>query len=292
MEIVKWLKKRWDTDKIREWSSIRKGIYVLLVVFLYAFLTDLMEVLLWFVMNVLADCFLGDHVIAYMGVYSKTITGIVYGAAAVLALLPLKSIIHEEITCVIPAKEPKAGKAIGKYAGLVFLALGSSFCLNFLMSVFQLTENSQSYATVAESQYGVAFYMGLFLYGVVSPVTEEVIYRGITYQRMKRAFGKIPAILLSAALFGCLHGNLVQAVYGMLMGILLAWCYEKYEGFLAPVLFHMTANLGIYSATYGNRLSGLSTKTCIIGALTGFFVTLVSLFFIQKNFEGKMKEVS
>lgn len=289
MEMWKWLKTNWDAGQIREWSSIRKALYVLLSLLLYSLFTDIMEILLWFVLNVAAG-HLGDLAIACMGMYSETITGVIYGAAAVLGLLPFKGLIHEEISCVIKKENLPKTKELQKYVWLVLLALGSSFCLNFVMSSFSIMEKSKGYGAVAEAQYGVVFFVGLFLYGVVSPVTEEVIYRGITYNRFKRAFGKIPAMLLSAVLFGFFHGNVVQAVYGMLMGILLAWCYEKYEGFLAPVLFHMAANLGIYSATYGNRLSQLSPKSCIFGAVFSFLITLVSLFFIQKCFEGRMKE--
>ena len=80
-------------------------------------------------------------------------------------------------------------------------------------------------------------------------------------------------MLISALIFGGLHGNWVQAVYGTLMGILWAWVYEKYAGFLAPVLVHMVANLGVYSITYGSRLAGLSRNTCIMATIVSVLLT-------------------
>lgn len=88
-------------------------------------------------------------------------------------------------------------------------------------------------------------------------------------------------MLISALIFGGLHGNWVQAVYGTLMGILLAWVYEKYAGFLAPVLVHMVANLGVYSITYDNRLAGLSRNTCIMATIVSVLITGVCFWYLN-----------
>ena len=285
MGAIKWLKTKWSVEDIQKWNSIRKVLYVLLVLLIYSLLQDIIELLVWYFTDLAAGA-LGDDVIAFLGVHSETVTGIVYGIASILALLPFKGLIQDEITSVIKRQNEEKSSLFQKaerYVWLAFLALGASFCLNFLMSFLKVTENSQSYQSVANAQYGVTFWVGLFLYGVVSPITEEIIYRGVTYNRLKRTFGRIPGILISAVLFGCFHGNMVQAVYGTLMGILLAWCYEKYEGFLAPVLVHVVANLGIYTVTYGNRLTGISYKMRLLGACISGCITLVCFLYIQKK---------
>ena len=285
MAAMRWLKTKWSVEEIQKWNSIQKALYVLMTLLLYSLLLDIVETLLWFFLEMAAAGF-GDGVIAFLGVHSETVQGILYGMASVISLIPFIQLIRNEITCVIDTKSPRdkiTFKDTEKYLWLAFLALGASFCLNFLMSFFKVTGSVEGYQSVARAQYGVTFFIGLFLYGVVSPVTEEIIYRGVTYNRLKRAFGRIPGIVISAILFGCLHGNIVQAVYGTLMGILLAWCYERYEGFLAPVIFHMVANLGIYSATYGNRLTDISRKNCLLGACISGFITLVCFLYIQKK---------
>ena len=52
--------------------------------------------------------------------------------------------------------------------------------------------------------------------------------------------------MVSGLLFGLFHGNLVQAVYATLLGIVLAIVYEIYDSILAPILFHAVANLFVY----------------------------------------------
>ena len=51
------------------------------------------------------------------------------------------------------------------------------------------------------------------------------------------------AIVISALIFGIIHGNVVQGIYAFIIGICLAYIYERYNTLLAAVLFHMSANL-------------------------------------------------
>ena len=50
-------------------------------------------------------------------------------------------------------------------------------------------------------------------------------------------------VYISAAVFGIYHFNLVQGIYGFLLGILLCAVMEKYGTVLASMLLHMSANL-------------------------------------------------
>ncbi len=131
---------------------------------------------------------------------------------------------------------------------------------------------------------------GLFLYGILSPLVEEAVFRGLIYNRMKRCFNYPIALILSSLLFGCYHGNLVQAVYGTLLGIIIAYTYELYESFAAPVLFHTVANVSVYVLTYNNNLSQVSTKVSIVvmaGTLIGASACMV---YIKKVLAPKMEK--
>ena len=130
-------------------------------------------------------------------------------------------------------------------AGAVF-----SLALNYLFAVTGLTESSAAYSQVAKEQFSYALLPALLFYGVVSPLVEEVVFRGVVYNSLRRNLGILPAVLGSALLFGAIHGNIVQMLYGTLMGIVMAILYEKYDKLLAPILFHGAANAAIYLCTY------------------------------------------
>ena len=283
-----WLKTKWNKEEIASWRSMVKVLYVLLPVALYSLLQDLIEIILWALVNY-GSGLAGDQAIAYLSLHSDTLQGILYGITVIVGLLPFRTMIRNEITSVTNGERLTEFSVAQDYIWIAVLGLGAAFSLNFGMGLFRVVSESQGYQKVADAQYGVSFLIGLVLYGIISPITEEIMYRGITYQRLKRTFGMWPAVLISAAIFGGFHGNWVQAVYGTIMGILLAWVYEKYEGFLAPVLVHMTANLGVYSITYGNRLADLSRKTCILAMIASVLITAVCFWHMCKR-PHKMQE--
>lgn len=114
------------------------------------------------------------------------------------------------------------------------------------VSQIQGTLGSEQYETVKQIQYSVPIALGLLLYGLISPLVEEMVFRGILFNRIKRFYPVKWAVLYSALLFGVFHGNLPQFVYGTCMGILIACCYEWTKSFYAPLLFHMAANVVVF----------------------------------------------
>jgi membrane protease YdiL (CAAX protease family) len=79
---------------------------------------------------------------------------------------------------------------------------------------------------------------------IVGPVLEELIFRGVLFNALKKVFPHafLP-ILISGAAFGIWHSNVVQSVYTAVMGIILAAVYEKTKNLRYPVAIHMLNNL-------------------------------------------------
>ena len=83
---------------------------------------------------------------------------------------------------------------------------------------------------------------GMFLYGgILAPITEELLFRGLI-QRTLMPYGKRFAILCTAFTFGIFHGNLFQAPYAFLVGLVLGYVACEYSIAWAMVL-HMLNNL-------------------------------------------------
>lgn len=124
----------------------------------------------------------------------------------------------------------------------------SAFILNYAIEYLSklLQAGSAKYEQVETIQYSVPLWLGLVLYGLVSPMAEEMVFRGVVYNRMKRFYDIPYCVILSAMLFGAFHANLPQFLYGTCMGILIALSYEKAQCFAAPVAFHMAANVAVF----------------------------------------------
>lgn len=94
-----------------------------------------------------------------------------------------------------------------------------------------------------DSLFSSPLWQQLLLMGFASPLSEELLFRGVIFERLRLALPFFWAAILSAAFFGLVHGNWPQGIYAAIMGLLLAWLYEKKNRLWEPVLFHGTANL-------------------------------------------------
>ena len=77
---------------------------------------------------------------------------------------------------------------------------------------------------------------------ILGPMAEELIFRGMIYERMRHYLSVPLSIVLSALLFGLYHANMIQFIYTSLMGILLAFYYEKSGSLPACIAAHMAMN--------------------------------------------------
>lgn len=130
----------------------------------------------------------------------------------------------------------------------------SAIAMNMLMSILPVT--SEEYGRVADIQYSVPVWLGMILYGVIAPAAEEVVFRGMMYNRMKRCFSPAISIAVTSFMFGAFHGNVVQMIYAMTLGVLMTLTYEWLSSFWGPLLFHMSANVVIYlcSTLFTNKI--------------------------------------
>lgn len=77
---------------------------------------------------------------------------------------------------------------------------------------------------------------------ILAPLVEELIFRGCIYRFFKSKTTVIPAQIISALIFASIHANLLSFVPLILVGILLARCYEKSGNILVPMCFHAFFN--------------------------------------------------
>lgn len=187
-------------------------------------------------MQTVADFLRAHSVMVSGGVKALSLTA---GAAAVWHLF-----IRETPVIALPKGHKKDAAVLFVLGGCAALAV------NILFSLIGFTGSSDTYEQVAQKQFALPLWTGIILYGIVSPLAEEIIFRGIVYNRLRRQYTKWIAIVGSALIFGVYHGNIVQALYGFLLGMLIAVLYEKYGSFTVPVLLHSAANILVYVVTY------------------------------------------
>lgn len=169
---------------------------------------------------------------------------------------------------------------------MAILAAASAVGMNGLLNLIELYRFSPTFQEISEIQFDTPVWLGIISYGILAPLGEEVVFRGVVYGQFKKVM-KVPlAIVLSGLAFGLFHGNLVQAVYATVIGILLALVYELYGTLIAPMVFHGIANLFVYIMLDLTSFGGafLTPAACII-FLALSVVSVVLMCKLQKKQE-------
>ncbi len=247
-------------------SSMQKTAEILMPLLIYFIVHDIVQMLLTFL---LTKCIVKTHA-PYIWFISHTETAntVIWAVALVIAVMAVMPFIRKDGNL---SRDYSAHGVFNRlrspeqWCVLFILACSSALGLNIYLQLTGITRYSEEYSQTVLRQYGIEFGLGIALYGILSPVVEEIIFRGLVYNRMKRYFPMKLSIAVSALLFGIYHQNVVQGIYGFIMGLLLAWSYEYFDSFTAPLLIHVAANCIIYGLSYYRVIDRIaSVSVCMV----------------------------
>ena len=100
------------------------------------------------------------------------------------------------------------------------------------------TQEALSQATGVPGLFPLVVLSGI----IIAPIAEEIVFRGYFYKAFSDRFKPSHAIILSAALFSILHFELLAAAQLFVIGIILAYVYEKTGNLMAPITLHVLNN--------------------------------------------------
>ncbi len=205
-------------------------------------------------------------------------------------LLRGKSLL-KKINISLPDKSAYAPVAVIGATGQLVTAM----ILGVLMNVLNLfpekwvDELNKASGAVTEGSPLLSF----FAVVILAPVFEEILCRGLILGTLKKVMPKWYAIVISAAIFGIIHGNPIQFIYATAVGILLGWLYTKYESILVPMLCHLAFNL--VSTLVGYIDPENMVATVILGLVMYASIPLFVLAIIYintKKIDTKTEDVS
>jgi len=170
-----------------------------------------------------------------------------------------------------------------KRLGLVFLlGMSAAVSVNVIVSLSQIARFSPKYQQVSEVIYSGGLFMEIVSAVIAAPILEELFFRGMIYKRLRDMINVKAAVVISALFFGAFHGNLVQFVYAFIIGLMLAYVYEKFKTIWAPVIFHIGANLISVLITEFMPQS-MNNAAVILGAM---LISMVLTFVLLKYVYG------
>ena len=147
--------------------------------------------------------------------------------------------LEQKARIMLPVRAP-----LSKYWSVGVFGIAGCIAATCLMAMIQLAFYDEQYQQTAQITYSAGFLMQIIGLGVVIPVAEELMFRGILYKRFRERQGFWYSALWSSLLFSFMHSNTTQMIYTFLLGVLLAYLYEKFGSFRAPVVLHILLNTG------------------------------------------------
>ena len=131
--------------------------------------------------------------------------------------------------------------------GIVLLVPGTQFMSSILTGMLSMAFPSwlEIYTELMENA-GLSDNVSLIMiiYSVcLAPISEELIFRGVTFRIIRKAFPFWFANFMQALFFGIFHLNPLQGCYTFILGLFMGYICEKGGTIYHAILFHMLFNL-------------------------------------------------
>lgn len=125
---------------------------------------------------------------------------------------------------------------------------------------------------------GQPFWVLLLGTGILVPIMEEIVFRYGLCGTLARNNKKI-ALIISAVVFGVMHGNLIQGTYATVLGLIMGAIYMKYNNLIYSILIHIAIN----SSSVIVSQIGKEWIIYVVGVISLLFV----IYMLKKNPELK-----
>ncbi len=107
---------------------------------------------------------------------------------------------------------------------------------------------------------------------ILAPITEELIFRGFLYGKLRSRLSAIPAIIIVSVLFGLMHGQWNVGIVVGIMSIFLCIARELTGTIYAGVLMHMIRNGLAFYLLYVNPMAVPAVSGIILPLLFPFLI--------------------
>ena len=194
--------------------------------------------------SALSDAYLGLGNTTYLWMYAA-----VYGFIFLVPTVVVSLCFKKHPLPLIPHRRLSASDGflavLGTVGFCILTSIGVSMLMSFLADFGVPMPDLPSLLENTPTSYG----LNLLVMAVLPALLEELLFRGCVL-RVLRPYGDWFAILVAAALFGLMHGNIVQIPFALIVGLALGWLYVATENIWLPIAVHFANNAISVSMEY------------------------------------------
>lgn len=127
---------------------------------------------------------------------------------------------------------------------VIFIALSLQMLLSFGIGFLPIPQSlTDSYVdNVGLLSKGINF-LSFISIGILVPITEEIIFRGLIFSRLRRGMPVSIAIVIQGLLFGILHGGIIWMAQAFILGVIFAFIAIRFKSIVPCIIAHMAINI-------------------------------------------------
>ena len=135
------------------------------------------------------------------------------------------------------------------YIGIIPIIFSIGTVVYVILNVLKLKPPPQPIVGLFLAEESAALiFVSSVIAAVFGPVIEEIFFRGVMYNAVKRRLGIFWAVMITSVLFSFLHTHamtyfLVGFILITILGIVLAYLYEKTGSLVPSITLHILNNV-------------------------------------------------
>lgn len=114
------------------------------------------------------------------------------------------------------------------------------FLISKLIPSFDAEQNQEN--PFKNASGGLETVLSFIALVIITPIVEEIIFRGFLYRSLKSTTTKIIAVLITSLVFGLAHMQWNVAVDTFVLSLFLIWVYESTGSLVSSIILHSVKN--------------------------------------------------
>ncbi|MBR3436148.1 MAG: CPBP family intramembrane metalloprotease [Lachnospiraceae bacterium] len=185
-------------------------------------------------------------------------------------------------------KKTEVPDSLGLWLLLPFLGIFFAAFMNLLLALLGITLTEDPVAANdALAPFQNKLIVVILIETIVAPVLEELLFRRVMFGLLRKVLPLYVAALIVSVVFGVLHFNLPQGLYGFFFSFLLCEVMVLYGTWLAPLIVHATANALALFMNYVPSVNEWAVQNSLLivivsGLLTALIIVLMEILIRKK----------
>ena len=239
-----------EGDAKRYFTVVGFSVFALMLVYYLSSIA--LSYLLWGFAPSLAENKIVSHLFSLLPLYGLGV--------------PVFAVILRRLPRVTPIDDTVGGKRFFGGLGAVIVAMmAGNYISGILITFFEMAMGREQTNPVAEVTSGAAWWINLIFVALVPCILEELVFRKLLCDRLL-PLGEGYAVVISAAVFGLVHGNFFQFFYAFAVGLIFATVYVKTGKLWITMVYHGLINFmgGVIAPILLGRLAPLMTEETLL----------------------------